>query len=192
VGRDIIGFLMQGGSIKRIYGPLAISVIGLAFALFMAVSYSGPSIAPAVDLKESQGEAAPEFTLEDLSGKQVSLSDFKNTRRVVINFWASWCVFCLQELPDLAELQKKFSDSIVVLAVNRGESISEARKYISQQNLEGRLIFLTDPEDKIFKQYQGYAMPTSVFISRSGVILLKRPGQMSLSEMQKVLESFLY
>src|SRR5690606_32548559 len=62
------------------------------------------------------GKLAPDFTLADLEGKEVSLSDFRG-KYVLINFWATWCQYCDLEMPDLDRLYKENED-LVVLAVN--------------------------------------------------------------------------
>jgi len=70
---------------------------------------------------EIETDPAPDFSLEDLDGNMVSLSDFRG-QNLVINSWATWCPFCVTELPDFAALQKEFGDQIVVIAINRQES----------------------------------------------------------------------
>ncbi len=59
---------------------------------------------------------APDFTLDTLSGKSISLSDYKG-KKVLLNFWATWCKPCRMEMPDMQELQKEYPD-IAVAAVN--------------------------------------------------------------------------
>ena len=64
----------------------------------------------------STSNKAPDFTLSDMHGNEVSLSDFKGNI-VIINFWATWCGPCRFEIPDLIDLQEKYNGDLVVLSL---------------------------------------------------------------------------
>ena len=74
------------------------------------------------------GKEAPDFTLKNLNGDEVSLSDYRG-KIVLINFWATWCKWCDKEMPDLQKLGKE-NDDIVVLAVDVMEDKEIVKKYI--------------------------------------------------------------
>lgn len=141
-------------------------VSGLLFALFMI----SPALAGIVNSK------APEFTLQDLSGKPVSLSDFKG-KVVFIDFWASWCPPCKKEFPELNSFIKRYEPNAVVLAVNVDRKRSHVDDFLSRMpRLSGNFHVLLDAESKIIPAYGARAMPTSYIIDREGVIRFAHYG----------------
>lgn len=109
---------------------------------------------------------APDFTLVDLEGNSVSLSDYRGTP-VMVNFWATWCPPCRAEMPLIQEFQDRYADEFVVLAVNGGETAQEVEAFVTEQGFN--MVFLLDPEFAIAEQFQVRGFPTSIFISAEGV-----------------------
>jgi thiol-disulfide isomerase/thioredoxin len=112
-------------------GAIALGVISYAFftsrsdlSRFALTSGRGVFVEDPKELKDetaaSLGYRAPDFTLPDLSGQSVSLSSLRG-KPVLLNFWASWCPPCRQEIPELQEFHQIYSDQIVLLGVNWGE-----------------------------------------------------------------------
>ena len=116
---------------------------------------------------EVQVQAAKEFTLQDLNGEMVSLSDFKGTP-VLLNFWATWCPHCVQEMPVLQQISDKYSEELVVIALNGGDPIETIRAFAESNNY--RLVFLADTENSISGEYQVKGFHTSFFIDAEGKI----------------------
>ena len=94
---------------------------------------------------------APDFTLVDLEGNSVSLSDYRGTP-VMVNFWATWCPPCRAEMPLIQEFQDRYADEFVVLAVNGGETAQEVEAFVTEQGFN--MVFLLDPEFAIAEQFQ--------------------------------------
>lgn len=122
------------------------------------------------------GQLAPDFTLTDLEGKTVKLSDLRG-RAVLLNFWASWCPPCRAEMPDLQEAHEQYGDDIRILAVN----IQEDREVVKDFVREFGLTFtvLLDSDGSVARTYRIAAIPTSFFIDRSGIIRLRWVGALS-------------
>src|SRR5690606_33071951 len=80
-------------------------------------SVSGGMIAPAESVGIQPGEIAPDFELETLDGAVVKLSELKG-EKVILNFWATWCPPCKEEMPEMQEFYDKYGDDINVIAVN--------------------------------------------------------------------------
>lgn len=126
--------------------------------------------------------AALNFKLKDLNGKEVSLSDFKG-KKVMLNFWASWCRPCISEMPDIQKLYNETKDSdLVILAVNLGEEKATVKSFtdINKYNFT----VLLDLEEIAGRQYSITAIPTTFFIDKEGNIVSTVKGAITLEKMK--------
>jgi len=109
---------------------------------------------------------APNFTLKSMNGKNLKLSEMTGNV-VLINFWASWCGPCREEMPLLNALHKKYAPlGFTVLGVNVEEQLDGARGFLS--NVPVDFPILLDNTNKVSKQYKVVAMPTTVVVDRDG------------------------
>jgi thiol-disulfide isomerase/thioredoxin len=109
---------------------------------------------------------APNFTLKSLSGKNLKLSEMTGNV-VLINFWASWCGPCREEMPLLNALHKKYQPlGFTVLGVNVEERLDGAKSFLS--NVPVDFPILLDNKNEVSKQYKVIAMPTTVVVDRDG------------------------
>jgi peroxiredoxin len=112
-----------------------------------------------------QGKA-PNFTLKSNTGKNIKLSELRG-QVVLLNFWASWCGPCRQEMPLLEKLQQRYSAlGFTVLGVNVEEDSSKAKTLLKDIPLSFPILF--DTQNTVSKQYQVSAMPSTVMIDRNG------------------------
>ena len=121
-----------------------------------------------------QGTPAPDFTLNDIAGKPVKLSDFKG-RKVVLQFWASWCPDCRVEMPLIKQMQAASDPSeIVFVAVSFDRSEEAFTSYVTKNSLEG--VQLYDPagmrDSKISMDYCISWIPALYLIDENGKISL--------------------
>ncbi len=126
------------------------------------------------------------LTLRSYDGKEVPLSEFKRSI-IVAHTWASWCPYCAEELKNLHELKNEFGDKITILAVNRAESLEEARAFTDPLGLSGVEILL-DPDDAFFRSIGGYAMPETVFIDSNSEIIFHQRGPIQMDEVRARIE----
>lgn len=116
-------------------------------------------------------------------GKDVHLYEYR--RQIIVAYtWASWCVYCGDELKRLADLKKTYGDKIQILAVNRAEPRPTAKEFIDSLGLGDDVTLLLDPTDSFFKSIGGYAMPETVFINEAGDIVYHQRGPLDLSTLQ--------
>jgi peroxiredoxin len=114
------------------------------------------------------GEQAPDFSLADLQGNPVRLSRLRG-RVVVLNFWATWCPPCRNELPDLQSFYADYrSRGVIVLGINQREAIDLVRNFRDNQKLTFPV--LLDLDSQVGNRYHVDTLPRTVFLDRSGVI----------------------
>lgn len=142
------------------------------------------------DSKEQTFDKAPDFTLEDYDGNEVSLADFSD-KILILNSWATWCPFCVDELPDFGTLQEEFPDEIVVIAIDRAESLDKAKEFTDNLEVTDKYIFLLDPKDSFYQSIGGFAMPETLFVDSDLNIRVHKRGPLPLSEMRKNVESII-
>jgi thiol-disulfide isomerase/thioredoxin len=114
-----------------------------------------------------RGGEAPDFTLQNERGESVSLSDFKG-RPVFLNFWATWCTFCKEEMPDMQQIQDLYGDELVVIGVNAGDSVEDGEAFARRAGIS--YLRLYDRDLDVTDGYLVRAMPTSYFITADGEI----------------------
>ncbi len=121
------------------------------------------------------GLTAPDFTLTDMQGQQVSLSQFRG-KIVILNFWATWCPPCVEEMPSMEQLYREFKDQdLVVLAVNVESSGQEAvSEFLAKKSYSFKI--LLDPDAETQNTYGVFRLPESFLIDRNGVVVEKVIG----------------
>lgn len=135
--------------------------------------------------------AAPNFTLKSNSGKNIRLSELKG-QVVLVNFWASWCGPCRQEMPKLEDLYQKYNKlGFTILGINVEEDATKANQIIAKGGISFPILY--DNQNSVSKLYNVSAMPSTVIIDRNGnqraVHLGYKPGYEDLyaSEIKKLV-----
>jgi thiol-disulfide isomerase/thioredoxin len=112
------------------------------------------------------GRPAPAFQLQTLEGAPASLDGYRG-RPVIVNFWATWCEPCKQEMPAL-QAESAAHPDLVVLGVDNVESAVKVKPYVDQLGV--RFPILLDQDGSVMERYQVTGLPTSFFIDRSGAL----------------------
>ena len=131
---------------------------------------TGWLIAGCSSLSTTVGKRALDFTLPNLEGQSVSLSDFRG-RPVFINFWASWCGYCEAEMPFIQEVfeDKEWADKeLVILGVDIGESAATVGSFMEKFGLSFPV--LLDASQNVALEYNIRSIPISFFIDENGII----------------------
>src|SRR5437868_4248905 len=121
---------------------------------------------------ELVGSSAPDFTVSD-SQRTVSLHDYKG-KVVVLNFWASWCAPCIEELPSLIQMQHDMGNKVTVLAVATDHDPEAYKRFIRDNKVD--LITVNDQAQKSSDRYGTWGWPETYIIDRKGIIRRKFIG----------------
>ncbi|WGG45205.1 redoxin domain-containing protein [Rossellomorea sp. DA94] len=138
----------------------------------------------------TKGDRAPDFTLTTLDGEEVKLSDYQG-KKVILNFWATWCPPCKAEMPHMEQYYEKNAkkENVEILAVNL-TSQDDGEKAV-QQFVDGyELTFpiLMDENGDIGDEYRAFTIPTTYMIDTNGLIQHKIVGPMNEEMMGKMVE----
>ena len=161
-------------------------IIALITFLFVAGCNSAPE--STATSGASTGKVAPDFTLTDMAGNEVSLSQFKG-QVVVVNFWATWCPPCREEMPSMERLYREYQDKgLVMLAVNvEADGRDRVVKFLEKS--PHSFPILMDDKNVATKLFGVFRYPESFLIDRNGLIVEKIIGGrdwMSASILDKV------
>ncbi len=138
----------------------------LALLLALSACYSG-SRPPRI------GSVAPNFTVQDAQTK-VTLSQLRG-QVVVLNFWATWCAPCVEEMPSLVEMQRRMkAKGVTVLAVSVDVDASAYRQFVKDHNVN--LLTVRDPDQKSNQLYGTFIFPETYVIDRNGIMRRKFIG----------------
>jgi peroxiredoxin len=148
-----------------------IVVVVLALTLFLAGCGGGVDPAAtgtATGIGIRVGQQAPDFQLQSLDGKTVSLSDFRG-QPVLLNFWASWCGPCIGEMPDLQSVYDNWTDKgLQMLAVNVGEGPLTVVAFVKGHKYT--MPVLLDTGNNVSRLYGVTGIPTTYLIDKDGII----------------------
>lgn len=152
---------------------VALAAIGLTVKVSLDPSQTNFSLGPtAVDALPA-GDPAPEFALQDLEGKEVSLADQKG-QVVLVDFWATWCGPCVQELPHIQAIHQKYRDQgLIVLAVSTDIQKDIVQPFISKNKYTFPVLHA---DSEIQSNYGVSGIPTVYIIDRQGSIRFHHVG----------------
>lgn len=132
-----------------------------------------------------------DFTLKDTSGKKIKLSSYRGNV-VVVDVWATWCGYCVNEIPGLIDLQKEASDEklpVQIIGISVDTNKDAARQFAKQHKINYPVLF---SEDKAMKPFgQIYGLPTKFIINKDGVIVDKIIGAVEKDALKKRLDKYL-
>lgn len=127
------------------------------------------------------GAKAPNFSLRNLKGETVKLSDFKG-KKVMLNFWATWCPPCKQEMPAIQQFFEEKGEDVVILAVNiDGEE--DVIEFVQSRKITFPI--LLDENNRVNEQYKIVTIPTTFFIDEKGIIQHKFYSAMPITIMRE-------
>jgi thiol-disulfide isomerase/thioredoxin len=162
----------------------------LAAGLFAVASFFPVSRGIAGETQEISGSAAPQWTLKDLNGNPVNSTDFAG-KVIVVDFWATWCGPCVEEVPGYVALQKKYGpDGLVVVGISldRGGP-ARVRRFVENHGINYSIVMGDDATVESFGGFEG--IPTTFLISRDGRIVHRKSGAWPHEDYERLVRKFL-
>src|ERR1700693_1418735 len=184
----------------------AIIIVATVMAMIGATVYADRATRGSVPKKTMadvgggvEGKPAPEITLKDLNGKDVSLAELKG-KVVFVNFWATWCEPCRVEIPWLIGFQQKYADKgLTILGVamdDEGKSVAATYVKSTQFDVDGHSMTMNYPivlgNDDIAAKFGGLlGFPTTIVISRDGKVQKRFIGLADEADLEKQIKALL-
>lgn len=144
---------------------------------------------PTTQEDESEKILSPDFTVYDLDGNEVHLSDFIG-KPVVLNFWASWCGPCKMEMPDFNEKYLEIGEEVQFLIINMTddsrETVETASAFIAEQSYSFPVFYDTDQDAA--STYGVYSIPTTYFIDADGNVIAQATGVIGAETLQQGID----
>ena len=162
----------KGKSLQKVNNPILRNwkiFAGLIAIIFVVILLAKTDHAEAEKIEMAViGRSVGDFSLLDLDGKTVHLSDYKG-KTVLINAWATWCPPCRAEMPDLENYYRQQKDNnFVILAINAGDTLEQAQGFARSNNLSFPV--LLDPDVEILQALGITGFPTSILIDPDGIV----------------------
>lgn len=142
------------------------------------------SVSQAAEIGVTVGKSAPQFILKDLDGKGVPL--VQQGKVTVINFWATWCPPCREEMPELEKFVQKNGASIAFAGVNIQESPGKIAEFLRQHSYT--VPVLLDSDGAVAGAYRVGAIPTTVVTDREGIVRFRKTGTVTQAELEAVIK----
>lgn len=146
---------------------------------------SAPSTASAIGIMT--GQRAPDFTLNDLSGKSLTLSALRDKKPVLLIFWATWCPACRQTIPYFSELHTQYGPrGLEVISINiaTNDPLPRVQSFQEVNKLPYRILY--DEQNEVSRLYGVFGIPTSLLIDRDGIIVYR--GNVLPANISQILE----
>jgi cytochrome c biogenesis protein CcmG/thiol:disulfide interchange protein DsbE len=126
------------------------------------------------------GQIASPLVLQSVTGKTVDLAQFKG-QVVLVNFWASWCEPCRDEMPSLDRLQRRLRDkSFTVLGVNIGEGTPRIKQFLKSVPVD--FMIVRDPDSAVLKAWRVRMLPASFLLDKNGMLRYQMVGDADWDE----------
>lgn len=169
------------------FAVIALAVIGYDF---FTENHVPENARPSASEEEREATLAPDFTVYDMEGNPVHLSDFVG-KPVVIDFWATWCGYCMDSLPHYEKIWQEYGDEIVFLMINAdGEGYEEeVAELMAEEGYTFPVYF--DSDFSAVNAYSAYSLPAAGFVNADGTWNHGQIGYMEEEQLREHIERLL-
>lgn len=171
---------------------LMICLIGGAMILYQQLTKSRTARVPTSkeSTDKSSSTKAPDFKVQDAKGNDIQFHSLVGKKKIVLNFWASWCPPCKGEMPEFEKIHKKYSNDVAFVMVNMTdgsrETVETASAYINENKYTMPMYF--DVHQDAATNYQVASLPTTYFVDLDGNISNGYQGQINEKILEKEIE----
>jgi peroxiredoxin len=133
--------------------------------------------------KELKGKSAINFKLESIEGKQIELSDLIGKGPILINFWATWCKPCVEEMTELNKIYEEMKDkgfTLLAISIDNEKTIAKVKPFIKSRGYNFTVLF--DKNSDVARKYYAQQIPYSILIDKMGKIIYTHTGFMKGDE----------
>jgi len=167
------------------------TTLSLVFIISLCTITTGLAQTAPWDIEKLPSTKAPDFSLPDLKGATTTAATFRD-QVLLINFWATWCGPCREEMPALDRLQKQFAGKgLAVIGISVDSELGVVKEFI--KDAKTQFPILHDPSMKCQDEYKVFAYPTTFLVDRKGIIQKYwiGPQEWESEEFKKILQSYL-
>lgn len=135
------------------------------------------------------GATLPDTALTVLgSDERLDTSELRGTP-AVINFWATWCPFCIEEMPDLERVHQELGDRVQFVGVDREDVTDKALRLAQETGVTYTLV--EDPDGSFFRAVEGLGMPTTLLVAADGTIAHRQSGPVTAEQLRSLIRTHL-
>jgi peroxiredoxin len=159
---------------RRMACQAAMIVATIGLLLLGKTSSASEHLFQAMGMGKLPAKRAADFTLPDVEGRQVTLHHYRG-KVIFLNFWATWCIPCREEMPAMEQLHREFQpQGLALLALNLKETPDQVKAFFDQHRLS--FTALLDESGSVFRDYQVMGLPTTYLIDHEGTLLARGVG----------------
>jgi thiol-disulfide isomerase/thioredoxin len=155
-------------------------IIGVGFGATLFVP--GSAAHSSIDI----GSPVPDFVLSGVQSQKIRLEDFRG-KAVILNFWATWCAPCKQEMPLLQKFADTFGTSVVVIGIDSQEQATDVATYLQENQIQFPVAL--DLDGEITRKYQVNGFPTTFFLDQNGILRSEQIGALREDLLQDHLQA---